>query len=280
MTGSLTGKVALVSGGARGQGRAHALALAREGADVAIIDISANVPTVPYGLATTDDLLLSQKLVQEQGVRCSTAAVDVRDRGSLRRAVDDIAGDFGGIDIAIVNHGVIGTATPVQTLPVEQWDDVIGINLTGVFNVCRAVLPHMLDRGAGRVIVTASMAGKYGVPTLADYTASKWGVIGLVKSLAIELATAQITVNAVCPASVNTPMIHNSAFYKMLRPDLDDPTVEDVADTLRALHDQGIPWLEPEDITDAVMFLCSDAAKRITGETISVSGGQSAHNSG
>jgi SDR family mycofactocin-dependent oxidoreductase len=280
MTGSLTGKVALVSGGARGQGRAHALALAREGADVAIIDISANVSTVPYGLATSDDLLLSQKLVQEQGVRCSAAAVDVRDRGSLGRAVDDIAGDFGGIDIAIVNHGIIGTATPVQTLPVEQWDDVIGINLTGVFNVCRAALPHMLDRGAGRVIVTASMAGKYGVPTLADYTASKWGVIGFVKSLAIELAAAQITVNAVCPASVNTPMIHNSAFYKMLRPDLDDPTVEDVADTLLALHDQGIPWLEPEDITDAVMFLCSDAAKRITGETISVSGGQSAHNSG
>lgn len=280
MTGSLTGKVALVSGGARGQGRSHAVALAREGADVAIIDISTNVQTVPYDLATSDDLLLSQKLVEEHGVRSAVAAVDVRDRGSLGEAVNDIAGDLGGIDIAVVNHGILGTATPVQTLPVEQWDDVIGINLTGVFNVCRAVLPHMLDHGSGRVVVTSSMAGKYGVPTLADYTASKWGVIGFVKSLAIELAAAQITVNAVCPASVDTPMIHNSAFYKMLRPDLDDPTVDDIADVLRAMHDQGISWLEPQDITDAVMFLCSDAAKRITGETISVSGGQSAHNAG
>lgn len=278
MTGWLAGKVALVSGGARGQGRSHALSLAREGADVAIIDIAADVRTVPYGLATNDDLLLTQKLVEEFGVRSSATAVDVRDRTSLGRAVDDIASELGGIDITLVNHGIVGTATPVQSLPPEQWDDVIGINLTGVFNVCRSVVPHMLVRGSGRVIVTASMAGKYGVPNLADYTASKWGVIGFVKSLAIELARAEITVNAVCPAAVNTPMIHNSAFYKMLRPDLDDPQVSDIADVLGGMHDQGVSWLEPQDISDAVMFLCSDGAKRITGETIAVSGGQSARN--
>ena len=152
--------------------------------------------------------------------------------------------------------------------------------LTGTFNAARLSVPHMVRRGWGRVVVTSSMAGKTGVPELAVYTAAKWGLIGFAKSLALEVARQNITVNAICPCMVNTPIIHNKTMYRMFRPDLDEPTLDDVVEGFSTMQEQGIPWVEPEDITDTVMFLVSDRAKRITGETVSVASGQNARNAG
>jgi SDR family mycofactocin-dependent oxidoreductase len=279
MPGAVTGKVALITGGARGHGRSHALALASVGADSAFLDIGSNVPGIGYDLANENDIDETRQLIERTGVRCMARPVDTRDRDVLGAFIDEVAASFSRVDILIANHGVVAVS-PVETMTFDQWDAVIGINLTGVFNVTRFVLPHMRPQGWGRIVVTSSMAGKTGVPELADYAASKWGLIGFVKSLALETAKQGITVNAICPCMVNTPILHNSVMYGMFRPDLDAPTLDDVIEGFSAMQEQGIPWVEPEDITDTIMFLVSDGAKRITGETLSVASGQNARNAG
>ncbi len=275
--GRFEGKVVMVTGGARGQGRSHALAFAKEGASIVVSDIAAQVESVPYTMASEDDLLETVKLVEALDQRCVAVTADCRDSAAMKAATDEAVGEFGRIDIMLVNHGLL-SLSPVVDMSDEVWDDVIDSDLTGVFKATRAVLPHMLAQGSGRIVVTASMAGRVGLPTVAHYCAAKWGAIGFVKSVAREVAANGITVNAVCPTNCNTDMIHNPAFYALFAPGVDNPTREEVVPGFVSLNAIPVPWIEPIDISNAIMFLASDEARYITGEALHVSAGWNAFN--
>jgi SDR family mycofactocin-dependent oxidoreductase len=271
----LEGKVAVITGGARGQGRSHALGLARLGADIAVCDRCEDVGTVPYPMASREDLAETDRLVGELGRRCVSAVVDVRDLDAVVAFVDSAAAFLGSVDIMVANAGVSAIGS-VCTMTAGQWSDVIDINLTGVFHAIRAAAPHMRRQRWGRIIGVSSMMGRSAAPGIPAYTASKWGVIGLCKSAAQELAGDGVTVNVVAPGNVSTPMIHNDMIYRLMRPDLEDPGPDDVAPVMAGLHTQPVPWLEPDEITAAVVFLVSDGARHITGSVIDVDAGASA----
>ncbi|RVW07328.1 NAD(P)-dependent oxidoreductase [Prescottella agglutinans] len=273
--GQLEGRTAFVTGAARGQGRAHALALAAEGADIFGIDICADVATVPYPLATVDELDETRRMVEALGVRCRTSVVDVRDGAAVDAAVAAAIAELGKIDICVANAGVCAFAKTWE-LTDEMWDTVVDTNLTGVFKTLRAVAPHMIEQGYGRIVATSSMGGHIGTPNLSHYVAAKWGVIGLVKSLALELARSGITVNAVCPGSVDTPMVHNEAFYGLFAPDIENPTKETVASRYASITPMRVPWIEPEDVSAAVLYLVSERARYVTGTSMDIGAGSSA----
>jgi SDR family mycofactocin-dependent oxidoreductase len=269
------GRVAVVTGGARGQGRSHAVEFARLGADVALCDLGHDLGTVGYPLATPEDLVETTRLVEEQGRRCVSALADVRDLDAVLAFVDGAHAELGSIDILVANAGVSAMAS-ICTMDAAQWSETIDTNLTGVFNAMRAVTPYMRRQRWGRIIGISSMMGRSSNPGIPAYVASKWGVIGLCKSVAFELANFGVTVNAIAPGNVSTPMIHNSALYGIMRPDLEHPNREDVAAAMATLHVQPVPWIEPEEITAAVVFLASEAARHITGSVLDVDAGASA----
>ena len=273
--GMLDEQVAFITGGARGQGRSHALALAREGADIAICDIAASVDSVPYPLADQDDLAETKRQVEELGRRCVAVVADVRDTEQTEDAVGQTIAELGRIDIALANAGVCGFGAFTEITD-EMWDDMIGIDLTGVFKTLRAVTPHLVERGSGRIVATSSMGGKMGNPNLAHYVAAKWGVIGLVKTLALEIADKGVTVNAVCPATVDTEMVHNDALYGLFAPDLENPTKADVEPRYTAMNPVPEPWTPAEEISAAILYLVSPAARMVTGTTLDVCMGASA----
>ncbi len=269
------GKVALITGAGRGQGRSHAVRFAAEGADVVLCDLGQDLATVPYGLSGAADLDATAAAVQEAGGRALAMPADVRNREDLDRLVDAGIEAFGQIDIAVANAGIAGIST-IAEMSDEQWETMIDINLSGVFKTLRAVAPHMAARGSGRIVATSSVVGRQGSANIGHYVAAKWGVIGLVKSLAIELAEHGVTVNAVCPTSVDTPMIQNEAFRELFLPDQPDYTLADVERAYTELNPIPIPWVQPEDISDAVLFLASDEARMITGEALPVALGWNA----
>jgi SDR family mycofactocin-dependent oxidoreductase len=273
--GKLDGQVAIVTGGARGQGRAHALRLASEGADIAICDIADDIATVPYPLGTSDDLKETERLVNELDRRCLSVQADVRDTGQIAKFVDSTINTYGQIDILVANAGVCAFGA-FWDITDQMWDDMIATDLSGVFKTMRAVVPHMIERGYGRIVATSSMGGRYGNPNLAHYIAAKWGVIGLVKSLALEVADKGITVNAICPSTVNTQMVHNPAFYGLFAPDLVNPTKEQVEPRYVGLNKIPIPWVEPDDVSGLISFLVSHDARYITGSTLDIGAGQTA----
>lgn len=275
--GKLDGRVALITGGARGQGRSHALTFAREGANIVVCDIAAEIGTVPYGLAKQEQLTETVELVEELDQRCVALQADVRDTAQVQRVVDSAMSEFGRIDILIANHGIL-SLTPVAEMSDEQWSDVIDTDLTGVFKSMRAVIPHMVSQGWGRIISTSSMAGRTGLPTVAHYCAAKWGVIGLTKSVAREVAEHGVTVNCVCPTNVDSDMIHNQAFYQLFAPGVENPTKEQAAPGFQSLNAIPVPWIQPEDISEAMLFLASQEARYITGEALHVSAGWNAFN--
>ncbi len=275
----LAGKVAVITGGARGQGRSHAVELARLGADIAVCDLCRDVPSVGYPLATVEDLAETARLVADQGRRCISTVADVRDLDAMVAFVDGARAELGSVDILVANAGV-STIGSICTMGAAEWSETIDINLTGVFNAMRAAAPHMRRQRWGRIIGISSMMGRSANPGIPAYTASKWGVIGLCKSVALELAGDGVTVNAVAPGNVSTPMIHNDTLYRLMRPDLDHPTREDVAPAMAGRHVQPVPWIEPEEITAAVVFLVSEGARHITGSVIDVDAGASARFTG
>jgi len=269
------GRVVVITGGARGQGRSHAVEFARLGADIAVCDLCHDLASVGYPLATPDDLAETVRLVEEQGARCVSSVTDVRDLEATLAFVEEARAVLGSTDILVANAGISSLGS-INTLTAAEWSETIDTNLTGVFNAMRAVAPHMRRQRWGRIIGISSMMGRSSNPGIAAYVASKWGVIGLVKSVAYELAHVGVTVNAIAPGNVSTPMIHNDTLYGLMRPDLDHPTMEDVAPGMAGLHVQPVPWIEPEEITAAVVFLASEGARHITGSVIDVDAGASA----
>jgi SDR family mycofactocin-dependent oxidoreductase len=271
----LDGQVALVTGAGRGQGRAHAVGLARDGADLVICDTDADIKNVPYSLSSAADLKQTAALVEATGRNCLAVTCDVRDSQAVNGLVQQAIDRCQKLDILVANAGIV-SFNRVQDLTDEQWNDLISVNLTGVFHVIRAVLPHMISRQYGRIVATASMAARGGTANAAHYVASKWGVIGLVKSVAREVARDGITVNAVCPDHVDTIMIHNEPTYRLFRPDLKDPSRSDVIDRFTRSHQIPVPWVPPEAVTDAVRYIVAPSSKYITGSTLDVACGNTA----
>jgi SDR family mycofactocin-dependent oxidoreductase len=273
--GRFEGRVALITGGARGQGRSHAIALAREGADVAVCDLAAQIASVGYPMSTPEDLEETQRLVEKEGRRCLAGELDTRDFGALERFVDHTVAELGSVDLAVANAGISSAGVGIDVMSPEQWNDMIGTDLTGVFHTIRTVSPHMKRQGFGRIVATSSMLGRQGCGYMGHYCAAKWGVIGLVKSAAMELAPFGITVNAVAPGNIRTPMVVNDAMVQSLSGGNPDATFDDVLPVLGALHVLPMALLEPEDVTNAVLFLMSDEARGMTGAVLDVSAGNS-----
>jgi SDR family mycofactocin-dependent oxidoreductase len=269
----LDGRVALITGEARGQGRSHALTLAREGADTVVCDIAEQLETVPYAMSTQEDLDETVALVEDLDRRCVAVKADVRDGEQLKAVVEEGISEFGKIDIVCANAG-IATYGPSWELTEEQWDEMIDTNLAGGWETCRAVILYMIERGGGgSIIITSSTAGIMGLANVGHYTAAKHGVVGLMKTLANELAPHMIRVNSVHPTGVDTPMIQNDSTYNLFMPDVEKPTREQAAEAFQTLNALPIPWVEARDISNAVLWLASDEARYVTGQQLKVDAG-------
>jgi SDR family mycofactocin-dependent oxidoreductase len=275
--GRFDGRVVLITGAARAQGRSHAVTLARQGADVAICDIAAPMEWAPYEPATPEDLEETARLVRAEGRRVHSAQLDVADSSQVDHFVASTIAELGQID-GLCANAAIYSLNAIVDMDDVQWQRTIDVNLTGVFNSIRAVLPHMIERKTGRIVAISSVGGRAGFTNAAHYVTTKWGVIGLVKCAAAEAAPHGITANAICPTSVNTPMILNERNYRQLVPELEHPTLEDALPALEAINPMPGPWVDVEDVSNALAFLLSDEARFISGETLGVAAGWTASN--
>lgn len=275
--GRFDDQVVVITGGAKGQGRNHAVAFAREGARIVICDIARQIP-VAAPMGTREQLDETVEIVHQLGRPCVALEADTRSSIDMRKVIEAAEGEFGRVDVFVANAGVAAFG-PFVEMSDDMWHEIVSINLGGVATSIRAVIPTMTAQGHGRIIATSSAVGREGGPNNANYAASKWGVIGFVKSVAIELAPIGITVNAVSPMSVSTDMCHNQKTYTLFRPDLAEPTEADVRDTFATLNPMRIPWLECDDVTNAVMWLASDEARYVTGTALDIGGGWNAHHS-
>ena len=274
MTGRLEGKVAFITGAARGQGRAHAVRMAQEGADIIAVDICKQIDSVLIPLSSPEDLAETADLVKNAGGRIHTAEVDVRDYDALKAAVDAGVEEFGRLDIIVANAGIGNGGQTLDKTGEPDWDDMIGVNLSGVWKTVKAGVPHILAGGnGGSIILTSSVGGLKAYPHTGHYVAAKHGVVGLMRTFAVELGAQNIRVNSVHPTNVNTPLFMNEPTMKLFRPDLENPGPEDMKVVGQLMHTLPIGWVEPEDIANAVLFLASDEARFITGVTLPVDGG-------
>jgi SDR family mycofactocin-dependent oxidoreductase len=273
MTGRVEGKVAFVTGAARSQGRSHALRLAQEGADIIAVDLCDKVSTIDmYAPATEEDLDETVRLIEELDRRVVATKADVRDSAALAAAVDDGVSQLGHLDIVCANAGVFEIAPALETTD-QQWNDIIDVNLTGVWNTCKAALPHLLANGSGSIVITSSTAGIKGFANTVHYTASKHGVVGIARALANEFAAHSIRVNTVHPTAVDTTMIRNDKTWNLFLPEVEHPSREQAAAAFQGTHALPIPWVEPIDISNAVLWLASDEARYVTGVMLPVDAG-------
>jgi SDR family mycofactocin-dependent oxidoreductase len=274
MAGRVEGKVAFITGAARNQGRSHAVRLAQEGADIIAVDLCAPVESIEmYPMATEEDLAETVRQVEEFDRRIVATQADVRDAAALKAAVDDGVAQLGRLDIALANAGVF-EIQPALELSDEAWREMIDINLTGVWNTCKAVLPHLVEGGrGGAIVITSSTAGLKGVPGVLHYTAAKHGVVGIMRGLANEFAPHSIRVNSVHPTGVDTVMIQNPKTWGLFDPENPNPSRESAEPIFRSTNALPVPWVEPVDISNAILFLVSDEARYITGVTLPVDAG-------
>jgi (+)-trans-carveol dehydrogenase len=271
--GRVDGKVAFVTGAARGQGRSHSVRLAEEGADIIAIDVCGQVDSVAYAMATPADLEETVAEVEALDRRIVAAPVDVRDFTLLTKVLDDAVAELGGLDIVCANAGIYSQGQTVD-LSEQTWQDMIDINLTGVWHTCKAAIPHLIAGGrGGSIILTSSAVGLRAAQNVGHYGAAKHAVVGLMRTLALELGPHMIRVNSVHPTAVDTEMIQNEALYRLLVPDVPHPKREDAAPVLQSLNALPIPWVESRDISNAVLFLASDEARYVTGVTFPVDAG-------
>lgn len=275
MTGRVGGKVAFITGAARGQGRSHAVRLAEEGADIIAVDVcgpvSADSQIAP---SSPDDLAQTADLVKGLNRRIVTAQVDVRDFDALQSAVDSGVEQLGRLDIIVANAGIGNGGQTLDKTSEADWDDMIGVNLSGVWKSVKAAVPHLISGGnGGSIVLTSSVGGLKAYPHTGHYIAAKHGVIGLMRTFAVELGQHSIRVNAVCPTNVNTPMFMNEGTMKLFRPDLENPGPDDLAVAAQFMHVLPVGWVEPVDISNAVLFLASDESRYVTGLPVTVDAG-------
>ncbi|MGV0793806.1 mycofactocin-coupled SDR family oxidoreductase [Mycolicibacterium sp. XJ1819] len=274
MPGRVAGKVAFVTGAARGQGRSHTVRLAEEGADIIAVDICRGFADSTAPAATPEDLAETADLVKNLDRRVVTAEVDVRDYDALKAAVDSGVEQLGRLDIVVANAGIGTTGRKLHKISDDRWDETIDVNLGGVWKTVKAAVPHLLAGGrGGSVILTSSVGGTKAYPQVGHYIAAKHGVVGLMRTFAVELGQHSIRVNSVHPTHVCTPLLMNEQTYRMFRPDLPDPGPDDLAPICQSFHFLPIPWVEPVDISNAVLFLASEEARYITGVTLPVDAG-------
>ena len=275
MSRRVEGKVAFVTGAARGQGRSHALRLAQEGADIIAIDVCKPISsTSVIPPSTLDDLAETADLVKGQNRRIVTAQVDVRDYDGLKAAVDSGVEQLGRLDIIVANAGIGNGGETLDKTSEADWQDMIDVNLSGVWKTVKAGVPHILSGGrGGSIVLTSSVGGLKAYPHTGHYIAAKHGVVGLMRTFAVELGQHSIRVNSVHPTNVNTPMFMNEGTMKLFRPDLEHPGPDDMAVVARMMHVLPVGWVEPEDISNAVLFLASDEARYVTGLPVTVDAG-------
>jgi SDR family mycofactocin-dependent oxidoreductase len=271
--GRVEGKVAFITGAARGQGRSHAVRLAEEGADIIAIDICAPIPGMQYPSATYEDLLETVSLVESHGRQIVTHQVDVRNFDELRDALDEGVTTLGRLDIVSANAGITSVARPTEQLLEGDWQDMMDINLTGVWHTIKASVPHIIAGGrGGSIVITSSIAGLRPYRNLSHYVTAKHGVVGLMRASALELAGNGIRVNSLHPTQVDTAMIRNEATYKLfLR--TGELTDERFAESSRSMHALPASWIDPVDVSNALLFLASDEARFITGVTLPIDAG-------
>lgn len=273
MAGRLEGKVAFITGAARGQGRSHAVKLAEEGADIIAIDVTEQVETVPYPTATAEDMQETVRLVESLDRRIIAADLDVRDLAGMQKFVADAVADLGRLDIVLANAG-ISTPAPSLDMDEEIWNTMIDINLTGVWKTLKASVPHIIEGGrGGSIAITSSLAAIYANEGTAHYSAAKAGLVMFAKVLAKELAPQSIRVNTIHPTTVATDMILNDATFKLFRPDLENPTRADFEEAARTLNRLPIAAMEAVDISNAILYLVSDEGRYVTGTTHVVDAG-------
>lgn len=271
--GKLDNRVTVVSGAARGQGRSHAVNLAAEGASIIALDICADLDGNTYPLSRAEDLDETARLIEKEGVRAHTVIIDVRERTPVWNAIAQGVDELGGLDIVVANAGIAALGKD-QTI--QSWSDTVDTDLVGVFNVIQGSLPHINDGGS--IIATGSLAAQLGSATNqgpggSAYSFAKQIVARYVNDLSIQLAKRMIRVNAVHPTNVKTDMLHNEGMYHVFRPDKESPTREDAEQAFPAMQAMPVPYIEAQDVSNAVVFLASDDAKFITGSQLRIDAG-------
>lgn len=274
MKNRMEGKVAFVTGAARGQGRRHAVRLAEEGADIIALDIAAPVSEQGAPAATPEDLAETVRLVEALDRRIVVGRADVRDPKAVTGLVEEGVAQFGRLDVVAANAGILGTPGSAAETSDEVWQSVIDTNLSGVFYTVRAAIPHIIAGGrGGAIVITSSSIALRAAPHLASYGSAKAGLVGLMRTLALELAENSIRVNSIHPTTVATPMLLNPVNYRLFRPDLENPTLADVDPVYRTLNALPVPYVEPDDISNALLFLASDEGRYITGVALPIDAG-------
>jgi (+)-trans-carveol dehydrogenase len=272
--GRFDGKVVLVTGAARGQGRSHAVAFAEHGADVIAVDRCASLDSVPYPLATPADLAETVRQVEALDRRIVAAEADVRDEDALAAAVSRGVAELGRLDVVVANAGILSMGQAWE-IPTETWRDMIDINLTGVWQTTKVAIPHLIAGGpGGSIVLISSTAGLGGTQFIAHYSSAKHGVVGLMRALANELGPHGIRCNSIHPTQVDTDMVQNQPTYQRYLPGQDNLTREDFAAASSRTNVLGIPWVEARDVSNAALFLASDEARYVTGATLPVDAGR------